>query len=270
MDIQGTKPHIESWRRALRCDLPWKTRTTPILLSLPERARNCVINGVRMLALNNKAYLRNEPHVQPLATSVLRYRQWHGYKHSLDHEELVSIKSLRHSFTPSIFSYSCLFSSQPISAGAIWSEDSFSKAANLSRACGLPLLARITPVAYHMHICQARCSRCFYSEMDTSKIPCRCNDGRKKHYSSYDGNTSDISVDRLLCRDCNRIDNPDLQVLREKRDRRTYTNLTRQALTCAKCTEVLPRTGPLWWFCSKCSAECRSHNHPEWGRKLEV
>lgn len=74
----------------------------------------------------------------------------------------------------------------------------------------------------------------------------------------------------LALQDCNKMTDADLLAFRKKRDRETYTTLARQPLTCGACTETLSRTGPLWWICSICSAKCRSHGHPGWGRKLEV
>ena len=123
-----------------------------------------------------------------------------------------------------------------------------------------------TTVSAHMKLCQARCSRCFYSEINTLTRPCRCYNARTGDWRSLYG----TYMDRLLCRDCYRMGDTDRLDLRAKRDRATYTNLTRQSLMCGKCDEALPLTGPLWWMCSKCSAECRSHDHPGWRRKLEI
>jgi hypothetical protein len=148
-----------------------------------------------------------------------------------------------------------------------------------------------------MQLCQAQCSKCFYRTVEMSRHTCHCYDGRSQGYQRYDYERSDrygryfyvqddtysqpllyrdrnrmieAYSDRLLCTDCNKMDDADLLALRKKRDRKTYAILTQQSLACAKCAEMLSRTGPLWWVCSTCSAECRSHDHPVWGRKLEV
>ncbi|OCK78590.1 hypothetical protein K432DRAFT_383752 [Lepidopterella palustris CBS 459.81] len=132
--------------------------------------------------------------------------------------------------------------------------------------CSATRRCRTTAVPFHMQLCQAQCSKCFYSAIHTSYRSCHCHDGRLPRFR---GDHS-LYSDRSLCRDCNKLSDADLLALKEKHDRQTYTNLTRQPLACAECTEALPRTGPLWWVCSKCLVECRSHHHPGWGRKLEV
>lgn len=140
------------------------------------------------------------------------------------------------------------------------------------KECSATRRCRITAVSVHMRLCQARCSKCFYSAINTSHRPCHCYDARNPNYQEYYiyRQSDNTYVDRSLCRDCNKVNNADILALREKRDRETYTNLTRQPLACARCTEELPRTGPLWWVCSICSVECRSRDHPGWGRKLAV
>jgi hypothetical protein len=142
-----------------------------------------------------------------------------------------------------------------------------------NQECSATKRCRITAVSFHMQLCQAQCSKCFYSVINTSYRPCHCYDARKPYFQSYHSHRrgdDSLYSDRSLCRDCNKLSDADLLALREKHDRQTYTNLTRQSLACAKCTEALPRTGPLWWVCSICSVECRSHDHPGWGRRLEV
>ncbi|KIN07109.1 hypothetical protein OIDMADRAFT_15993 [Oidiodendron maius Zn] len=126
---------------------------------------------------------------------------------------------------------------------------------------------RVTSVSAHMELCQARCSKCFYSAINTLRRPCYCSDTRKSNWGS---SFSYVNVDRLLCRDCYKMKDIDRLALREKHDRMIYANLTQQPLSCAQCTEALPPTGPLWWVCSKCLLECRCHDHPGWRRKPEV
>jgi hypothetical protein len=139
--------------------------------------------------------------------------------------------------------------------------------------CSATRRCRCTTVSAHMKLCQARCSKYFYSAINTLHRPCRCSDARTtnwRSYYSYSHDANSTNVDRSLCRDCYKMKDADRLALREKRDRMTYTNLTRQPLACAQCREALPPTGPLWWVCSKCSVECRSHDHPGWRRKLEI
>jgi hypothetical protein len=140
------------------------------------------------------------------------------------------------------------------------------------QVCSETKKCRVTTVSAHMQLCQARCSKCFYSDINKLSRPCRCCDARATDRRSYYIASRDVNNnnDRLLCRDCFRMKDGDLQVLREKRDRVTYTKLTRQPLACAQCKEALRPTGPLWWVCSTCSVECRSHDHPGWRRKLEI
>jgi len=123
-----------------------------------------------------------------------------------------------------------------------------------------------TRAAAHMQLCEARCSKCFYSDIISLGQPCRCYDARK-----FPAASGGLALQRYVCRDCNKLTDKEILVLREKRDKGDmYANTTQRPLACAKCAEALPLTGPLWWACSKCSVECRSHDHPGWGKKLEV
>lgn len=132
---------------------------------------------------------------------------------------------------------------------------------------------RDTTVSAHMVLCRARCSRCFYSEINTLKYPCYCSDERRAGWVDnygYDRGGNSTVVDRLLCRNCIKMGDADRMEHKANRDRVKYTNLTQQSLACSKCNEALPLTGALWWICSKCSGECRSSDHPGWKRKLEI
>jgi hypothetical protein len=98
------------------------------------------------------------------------------------------------------------------------------------QVCSETKKCRVTTVSAHMQLCQARCSKCFYSDINKLSRPCRCCDARATDRRSYYIASRDVNnnKDRLLCRDCFRMKDGDLQVLREKRDRVTYTKLTRQ------------------------------------------
>src|SRR5579862_2181810 len=107
-----------------------------------------------------------------------------------------------------------------------------------NQECSVTRACPSTTVSFHMQLCQTLCSKCFYSTTSTSCPTCHCSDGRRPEYTS--------NLGRSLCRDCDKMNNGDLLALRKKRDRVTHTNLTRQPLECSKCTEPLPRKGPLW------------------------
>ncbi|KAI0866593.1 hypothetical protein F4860DRAFT_499914 [Xylaria cubensis] len=132
-------------------------------------------------------------------------------------------------------------------------------------------------VSFHMSLCAAACSRCYYKTISTGahmRQQCQCTDGRTKgnytrrpsYYWAPDPNPL---ATRLVCRDCYDMTNDEVLALRERRDSAMYSKLTQQPLSCSQCSESLPRTGPRWWVCSKCKMECRNKCHSEWSQRLE-
>jgi len=75
---------------------------------------------------------------------------------------------------------------------------------------------------------------------------------------------------RIICRDCNKLNDKKLVALREKRDKTVYRRLTLQSLVCAKCKELLPKTGLRWWVDTSCRRECRATCHPGYIEKVEL
>jgi hypothetical protein len=127
-----------------------------------------------------------------------------------------------------------------------------------------------------MQLCRAQCSSCYKSVMQTSSFACRCRDERNSdRHSAFDywstqNNTDNVRLPQSLCRDCNNMESTELLRLREKRERKTFAELSRLLMACGSCSQTLLRTGPLWWLCPKCMHECRSCDHLEWRGKLEV
>ncbi|KAI1749999.1 hypothetical protein F4782DRAFT_510982, partial [Xylaria castorea] len=132
-------------------------------------------------------------------------------------------------------------------------------------------------VSFHISLCAATCSSCYYrtiSRGSSMRQPCQCSDGRTNdshtRRTTYWATDPNPLISRLVCRDCYDMTGTEVLALRERRDRAMYSNLTQQPLSCSQCAESLPRTGPRWWVCSKCTKECRSKCHSEWSQKLEV
>ncbi|KAI0096240.1 hypothetical protein GGR51DRAFT_47473 [Nemania sp. FL0031] len=139
--------------------------------------------------------------------------------------------------------------------------------------CGKTRRCPNSTASFHMSLCAAACSKCFYKNLSRGyarKSPCSCIDGRREAPAYSYGRAQHNSWDpRLVCGDCNNMKGDKILAERERRDRATYSNLSQQPLSCSLCSESLPRTGPRWWVCSKCKRECRNSCHVGWGQKLE-
>ncbi|KAI0469604.1 hypothetical protein F4859DRAFT_487205 [Xylaria cf. heliscus] len=131
-------------------------------------------------------------------------------------------------------------------------------------------------VSFHMSLCAAACSKCYYKTISKGaymRRPCQCTDGRTKSSyvrPSYWAADANHPAPRIVCRDCYNMKEDKVLDLREKRDQVMYSNLTQQPLSCSECSESLSRTGPRWWVCKKCKRECRSKCHSGWSQKLEA
>jgi hypothetical protein len=129
-------------------------------------------------------------------------------------------------------------------------------------------------VALHREHCQAWCTKCYYSISPHRYFNiisnynygrhCRCEDWWRRFCGEQPNNS------RLVCMNCDKLDDTSLQALRGKRDRHMYRGHVQQLLSCANCAKAVPPRGPLWWICSHCGFECGSHEHPEWGPKFEA
>ncbi|KAI3332065.1 hypothetical protein HD806DRAFT_179665 [Xylariaceae sp. AK1471] len=125
-------------------------------------------------------------------------------------------------------------------------------------------------VSFHMSLCAATCSKCYYETSLRAyemKRPCECRDGRRKDYTGWHlGAQANAAARRLVCTNCHVMTANELSVLKERHDNAVYSKLTQQPLSCSVCLEALPRTGLRWWVCSKCKRECRSNCHLAWSQ----
>ncbi|ORY16586.1 hypothetical protein BCR34DRAFT_584250 [Clohesyomyces aquaticus] len=132
--------------------------------------------------------------------------------------------------------------------------------------------AKDSITSFHMRCCEARCSKCFREALVpviSGHFACACyRDG----HTSYVSGLYRHSQSRYVCRDCNKLNDKKLCALREERDKEVYRRLTTQSLACAKCKELLPRTGMRWWVHTQagCGRECRASCHPGYIEKTEV
>jgi hypothetical protein len=125
---------------------------------------------------------------------------------------------------------------------------------------------RYMPQAFtteHLNHCTQYCSKCFRTRMCRSAGPrelspqCKCN--------AVVG-----TFGKQLCRFCIKLPEKDVKQRVEKKEHEEMLARATQQVNCGGCLKRLPKTGPRWWACCKCSKECRSHFHPRWARGAEV
>jgi hypothetical protein len=151
---------------------------------------------------------------------------------------------------------------------------------------------RQTTLYFHLDTCHPYCTNCYYTKVqksvDTSVWerqwdPRICRDApptatpnlfqRFIQDANYHANAQGglPIVERLVCRECNKLTNDELADKRLERTKWELKAHERQVDgvmvqdKCESCQGALG-SGPRWWVCKACSKECRSTLHGPWTR----
>ncbi|KAK0722626.1 hypothetical protein B0T26DRAFT_228199 [Lasiosphaeria miniovina] len=119
----------------------------------------------------------------------------------------------------------------------------------------------------HLDVCEARCVRCYIDKMCHSKSsssrtqPCA-------HLKVIAAVTTDDELEetqgQVVCSTCAAAMPEELRENREIREAKELVYLAKSTVSCGNCKRLLEDTGPRWWACCECGAECTSHYHPPW------
>ena len=150
------------------------------------------------------------------------------------------------------------------------------------QSCANSIPLALSPAATHSNQCKPYCSKCFYS------TACRGWARRGDWSAGHERNCplavprKDIEMGtalglltemRTLCHTCVKVAPAERRKRFKARDAvRQEMELDRQwreTTDCGKCGQKLGATGPRWWVCKGCSAECGLHVHSAWGEKRE-
>ncbi|KAK3389154.1 hypothetical protein B0H63DRAFT_94936 [Podospora didyma] len=128
----------------------------------------------------------------------------------------------------------------------------------------------------HLNVCEARCVRCYVDKMCHSKSsgsrtrPCEHLKPTIAITATMAAEDDDDEVveeekqEQVVCSSCAAAAAEELRENREVREAKELFYLAKSTVSCGRCKRLLEDTGPRWWACCECGAECTSHYHPPW------
>ncbi|KAF2650870.1 hypothetical protein K491DRAFT_720328 [Lophiostoma macrostomum CBS 122681] len=139
-----------------------------------------------------------------------------------------------------------------------------------------------TALYFHLDNCRPYCSHCYFKKVQRSpQLPrirtpeCACapapaRPGPWQRYyrgSAYFSRNPPKSIERTICRNCNKLGDEELLEKRKRKTKEELRDDNRKGMdACGSCKKLLD-PGARWWVCNRCKAECTSRVHLAWGKR---